>query len=61
MDDPADKCGRDTTSSYIKTTFCETCSTDGCNAVSDLVPYATLVVVTTLLVKLIKYNFEKKK
>ncbi|XP_005183201.1 uncharacterized protein LOC131800552 [Musca domestica] len=54
IDDPADKCARDTTSSYIKTVFCETCNSDGCNGVSGLMPYGTLLALTALLVKLIK-------
>ncbi|XP_075153326.1 UPAR/Ly6 domain-containing protein twit [Haematobia irritans] len=54
IDDPSDKCARDTTSSYIKTIYCETCSTDGCNGVSGLVPYGTLLALAAFLVKLIK-------
>lgn len=54
VDDPADKCARDTTSSYIKTVFCQTCSSDGCNGVSGLVPYATLLLLSTFVIKLFK-------
>ncbi|XP_037805949.1 uncharacterized protein LOC119600023 [Lucilia sericata] len=54
VDDPADKCARDTTSSYIKTVFCQTCSSDGCNGVSGLVPYATLLLASTFIIKLFK-------
>ncbi|KAL9924076.1 uncharacterized protein LOC119635256 [Glossina fuscipes] len=54
MDDPADKCARDTTSSYIKTTFCETCNSNGCNGVGDLTPYVTLILISVLLMKFIK-------
>uniref|UniRef100_A0A1I8PHK9 Uncharacterized protein n=1 Tax=Stomoxys calcitrans TaxID=35570 RepID=A0A1I8PHK9_STOCA len=54
VDDPADKCARDTTSSYVKTIFCEACSSDGCNGVSGLMPYATLLGLTAVIVNLIK-------
>ncbi|ALC39566.1 CG31676, partial [Drosophila busckii] len=36
VDDSPDKCAMDTTSSYIKTVYCRTCTTDGCNAASGV-------------------------
>ncbi|KAM7352334.1 UPAR/Ly6 domain-containing protein twit [Cochliomyia hominivorax] len=54
VDEPADKCARDTTSSYIKTVFCETCSSDGCNGGTGVVPYLTLLMLSSITIKLFK-------
>ncbi|XP_030383327.1 uncharacterized protein LOC115630804 [Scaptodrosophila lebanonensis] len=45
MDDPADKCAMDTTSSYIKTVFCRTCTSDGCNGASSYAPLSALLLL----------------
>ncbi|KRG03411.1 uncharacterized protein LOC6577351 isoform X2 [Drosophila mojavensis] len=48
VDDPADKCAMDTTSSYIKTIYCRTCTTDGCNSAGGLSGLAGLLVLPLL-------------
>ncbi|XP_017493319.1 PREDICTED: uncharacterized protein LOC108381412, partial [Rhagoletis zephyria] len=55
-DDSSDRCGHETTSSYIKTVFCQTCSTDGCNGASAFSPYVALVLLplVTVLMKRFK-------
>ncbi|TDG44840.1 hypothetical protein AWZ03_008737 [Drosophila navojoa] len=48
VDDPADKCAMDTTSSYIKTIYCRTCTTDGCNSAGGLSGLVGLLVLPLL-------------
>lgn len=48
VDDPADKCAMDTTSSYIKTVYCRTCTTDGCNAAGGLSGWLGLLLLPLL-------------
>ncbi|EDW76404.1 uncharacterized protein Dwil_GK15439 [Drosophila willistoni] len=48
VDDPADKCAMDTTSSYIKTVYCRTCTTDGCNGAKGFAPLMGLLVLPLL-------------
>ncbi|XP_067623005.1 UPAR/Ly6 domain-containing protein twit [Eurosta solidaginis] len=56
FDDTSDRCGHETSSSYIKTVFCQTCSTDGCNGVTAFTPYVSLMLLpfVTILVKINK-------
>jgi len=49
MDDSADKCANDQTSSYIKTVYCRTCTTDGCNGASGATPRVLLLMLPLLL------------
>ncbi|XP_055920588.1 uncharacterized protein LOC129952157 [Eupeodes corollae] len=53
IDEPADRCSRDTTSSYVRTLYCRTCTTDGCNGSSGIVPIVALVLAPIALIKLI--------
>ncbi|XP_062141837.1 uncharacterized protein LOC133849763 [Drosophila sulfurigaster albostrigata] len=48
MDDPADKCAMDTTSSYTKTVYCRTCTTDGCNSSGGLTAMLGLLFLPLL-------------
>lgn len=48
VDDPADKCAMDTTSSYMKTVYCRTCTTDGCNAAGGLSAWLGLLLLPLL-------------
>ncbi|EDW29224.1 GL18525 [Drosophila persimilis] len=48
MDDPADKCAMDQTSSYIKTVYCRTCTTDGCNGSGGISPLMALLLLPLL-------------
>ncbi|KAH8419266.1 hypothetical protein KR222_002061, partial [Zaprionus bogoriensis] len=48
VDDPADKCAMVTTSSYIKTIYCHTCTTDGCNAAGGLSAWMGLLLLPLL-------------
>ncbi|SPP79596.1 uncharacterized protein LOC117581803 [Drosophila guanche] len=48
MDDPADKCAMDQTSSYIKTVYCRTCTTDGCNGSGGISPLLALLLLPLL-------------
>lgn len=43
------------TPSYIKTEFCETCTTDGCNGASQYGPAALMVLLTALVAKLLAW------
>ncbi|KFB46236.1 AGAP008640-PA-like protein [Anopheles sinensis] len=52
---PPNACTNAQTPSYIKTEFCETCLTDGCNGASQYGPAALLVVVTAFLAKLLAW------
>ncbi|KAH8262702.1 hypothetical protein KR026_007475 [Drosophila bipectinata] len=49
VDDPSDKCAMDQTSSYIKTVYCRTCTTDGCNGGTGSAPLAALILIPLLL------------
>ncbi|XP_004524804.1 uncharacterized protein LOC101450536 [Ceratitis capitata] len=55
-DDSSDRCGHETTSSYIKTVFCQTCNTDGCNGAAAFSPFIALVFlpIAAMLTKLMK-------
>ncbi|XP_064538991.1 UPAR/Ly6 domain-containing protein twit isoform X1 [Drosophila montana] len=48
VDDAPDKCAMDTTSSYIKTVYCRTCTTDGCNSAGGLSGLVGLLVLPLL-------------
>jgi len=52
INDSPDKCARDPTSSYIKTVFCQTCTTDGCNGATGFAPFAALILIPAVLIKL---------
>ncbi|XP_017082534.2 LOW QUALITY PROTEIN: uncharacterized protein LOC108115541 [Drosophila eugracilis] len=49
MDDSPNKCANDQTSSYIKTVYCRTCTTDGCNGGSASTPLILLLMLPLLL------------
>lgn len=42
-------CLNTNTPSYIKTEFCETCNTDGCNGAGQFGPIAILVAIPTII------------
>ncbi|XP_049280231.1 uncharacterized protein LOC125762322 [Anopheles funestus] len=43
------------TPSYIKTEFCETCLTDGCNGASQYGPAALMILISALVAKLLAW------
>jgi len=50
---PKDECLNSNTPSYIKTEFCETCSTDGCNGAAQYGPIALLVAIPAVIAKIL--------
>lgn len=52
---PPNSCTNAQTPSYIKTEFCETCLTDGCNGASQYGSAALMVLVSALLAKLLAW------
>lgn len=50
---PRDACYSVSTPSYIRTQFCETCTTDGCNGAAQYGPTALLTVASVVLAKLL--------
>lgn len=52
---PPNSCINSQTPSYIKTEFCETCTTDGCNGASQYGPAAAMVLVLALMAKLLAW------
>jgi len=50
---PRDECMHSSTPSYIKTEFCETCSTDGCNGAAQYGPIALLVAIPAVIAKIL--------
>uniref|UniRef100_A0A2M4C2B6 Putative secreted protein n=2 Tax=Anopheles marajoara TaxID=58244 RepID=A0A2M4C2B6_9DIPT len=52
---PPNSCLNTQTPSYIKTEFCETCTTDGCNGAAEYGPAAVLVLVSALVAKLLAW------
>lgn len=50
---PKDECLNNNTPSYIKTEFCETCSTDGCNGAAQYGPMALLVAIPVAVAKIL--------
>lgn len=50
---PKNECLNNNTPSYIKTEFCETCSTDGCNGAAQYGPVALLVIIPAAIAKLL--------
>jgi hypothetical protein len=48
-----DECLNNNTPSYIRTEFCETCSTDGCNGAAQYGPIALLVAIPAVLAKIL--------
>ncbi|XP_037927616.1 uncharacterized protein LOC119662132 [Teleopsis dalmanni] len=53
MDDAPDKCARENTSSYIKTIFCQTCNTDGCNGAAAYTPFTALIILSIIAFKVL--------
>ncbi|XP_055303862.1 uncharacterized protein LOC129569231 [Sitodiplosis mosellana] len=50
---PKDECLNSNTPSYIKTEFCETCTTDGCNGAAQYGPVALLVAIPVAVAKIL--------
>lgn len=50
---PKNECLNNNTPSYIKTEYCETCATDGCNGAAQYGPVALLVVIPAAIAKLL--------
>lgn len=50
---PKDECINNNTPSYIKTEFCETCDTDGCNGAAQYGPVALLVAIPVAITKIL--------
>lgn len=48
-----DECLNSNTPSYIKTEFCETCSTEGCNGAAQYGPIALLVAIPAVIAKIL--------
>lgn len=48
---PRNECVNAHTPSYIKTDFCETCDTDGCNGATHYGPYAILIAIPIFIAK----------
>jgi len=48
-----DECLNNSTPSYIRTEFCETCSTDGCNGAAQYGPIALMVLIPAVLAKIL--------
>lgn len=46
-------CLSNNTPSYIKTEFCETCQTDGCNGAAQYGPVALLVAIPVAVAKIL--------
>lgn len=53
MDAHKNDCLNNNTPSYIKTEFCETCSTDGCNGATQYGPVALLVAIPVAVAKIL--------
>lgn len=45
-------CTNSVTSPYVKTEFCETCDTDGCNSATQYAPVALLVAIPVAIAKI---------
>ncbi|XP_055635645.1 uncharacterized protein LOC129775231 [Toxorhynchites rutilus septentrionalis] len=52
---PPNHCINAATPGYIKTEFCETCTTDGCNGASQYGPAALVVLLMALVAKLLAW------
>ncbi|XP_058057147.1 uncharacterized protein LOC131208421 [Anopheles bellator] len=52
---PPNSCLNAQTPSYIRTEFCETCTTDGCNGAAEYGPAAVVVLVSALVAKLLAW------
>ncbi|XP_055545324.1 uncharacterized protein LOC129730197 [Wyeomyia smithii] len=52
---PPNSCINAQTPSYIKTEFCETCTTDGCNGAAQYGPALLTVALTALVAKLLAW------
>lgn len=50
---PRDSCYSTNTPSYIKTEYCQTCNTDGCNGAGQFGPIAMLVAVPVVVAKML--------
>jgi len=50
---PRDSCYSTNTPSYIKTEYCQTCTTDGCNGASQYGPIAMLVGIPVVIAKML--------
>uniref|UniRef100_A0A182YN72 Protein sleepless n=1 Tax=Anopheles stephensi TaxID=30069 RepID=A0A182YN72_ANOST len=50
---PPNSCVNAQTPSYIKTEFCETCLTDGCNGAAQYGPAALMILISALVAKLL--------
>jgi len=50
---PRDSCYSTNTPSYIKTEYCQTCTTDGCNGAAQYGPIAMLVAIPVVIAKML--------
>lgn len=50
---PRDTCQSVGTPSYIRTEFCETCTTDGCNGAAQYGPIAVVTIAAVAIAKLL--------
>jgi hypothetical protein len=50
---PRDSCYNTNTPSYIRTEYCQTCTTDGCNGASQYGPIAMLVAIPVVIAKML--------
>uniref|UniRef100_A0A6E8VWJ5 Protein quiver n=1 Tax=Anopheles coluzzii TaxID=1518534 RepID=A0A6E8VWJ5_ANOCL len=52
---PPNSCLNAQTPSYIKTEFCETCITDGCNGAAQYGPAALMILISAFVAKLLAW------
>lgn len=52
---PRDACANANTPEYIRTEFCETCDTEGCNGAGQFAPIALLVAIPTVIAKILLF------
>lgn len=52
---PRDACANANTPEYIRTEFCETCDTEGCNGAGQFGPIAVLVAIPAVVAKILMY------